>query len=193
MKHELPKLSYAYDALEPAIDARTMEIHHIKHHQAYIDKLNGVLEKYPVIADRPVPDLLMNLASLPIEEADKKVIQNHGGGHVNHSFFWDIMGPAKEIDGKLTGEIKEIFGSVEEFKKLFTAAAVGQFGSGWAWLARDPAGKLMVYSLPNQDSPYLKGHTPLIGLDVWEHAYYLKYFWNRPEYVKNWWNVLKLL
>lgn len=193
MKHELPKLAYAYDALEPHIDAQTMEIHHIKHHQAYIDKLNGVLEKYPDLQNVPVDDLLRNLPALQMDEADKVVIKNHGGGHANHSLFWQIMGPKKEVDAKLVDDISKEFGSVDEFKKKFTQAALGHFGSGWAWLACDENTKLQVYSLPNQDSPHLKGHKPLIGLDVWEHAYYLKYQNRRAEYIEAWWNVLKLV
>ena len=193
MKYELPKLPYAYDALEPYIDAKTMEIHYAKHHQAYIDKLNAVLEKYPALQDTPVDDLLRNLPAVQMEEADKVIVRNHGGGHANHSLFWSIMGPTKEVDKSLVGKLESEFGGVEEFKKKFTATALGQFGSGWAWLACDENNKLQVYSLPNQDSPHLKGHKPLIGLDVWEHAYYLKYQNRRAEYVENWFNVLKLI
>lgn len=205
MKYELPKLNYAYDALEPYIDARTMEIHHTRHHQGYIDKLNAVLEKYPEFADKKLENLLRELSSLPVEEADRTAIKNHGGGHLNHALFWQIMGPQKEADEKLAEEIKKTFGSVEEFKKVFTQTAASHFGSGWAWLARpsfeqnlggrarDESEGLKVYSLPNQDSPYLKNHTPILGLDVWEHAYYLKYQNRRAEYIENWWSVLKLL
>lgn len=193
MKYELPKLNYAYDALEPHIDAQTMEIHYSKHHQAYINNLNAVLEANPAIAERPVEDLLKNLESLGLGEADKNKLKNNGGGYLNHSFFWEIMDPARTKDDALITEITSTFGSVDEFKKQFTAAATGQFGSGWAWLARDGAGKLVVYSTPNQDSPLLKNHMPILGLDVWEHAYYLKYQNRRPEYVENWWKVIKLL
>lgn len=203
MKHELPQLAYAYDALEPYIDAQTMEIHHTKHHQGYIDKLNTVLEKYPDLQEMTVEDLLKNLNSLAVEENDRIAIRNHGGGHANHSFFWQIMGPVtpqthggktkKEIDEKLFSDIKSEFGSIEEFKKQFTQAALNRFGSGWAWLVRDGNGKLTVMSTANQDSPLTLGHQPLIGLDVWEHAYYLKYQNRRSEYIENWWNVLKLL
>ena len=193
MAHTLPKLPYGYDALEPHIDARTMEIHHTKHHQAYIDNLNKVLEKHPEISDRPLPDLLKNLDTLGLDEKDKTMLRNHGGGHLNHEFFWSIMGPSKQNDQKLTDEIRKAFDSVDGFKAQFTQAAQTRFGSGWAWLARDKNQKLLVYSTANQDSPYLQGHTPLIGLDVWEHAYYLKYQNRRPEYITNWWNVLKLL
>ena len=198
MKHELPKLSYSYDTLEPYIDAETMEIHHSKHHQAYVDKLNGVLEKYPDLADKKLEDLIANLHDLPMPEEDKKILKNNGGGHLNHSLFWQIMGPQKEIDESLVEEIKKTFGSVEEFKKLFSDAAAKQFGSGWALLVRDEGGELKIYSLPNQDSPlthppHLNSHTPIFCLDVWEHAYYLKYQNRRNEYIENWWNVLKLL
>ncbi len=191
--YTLPKLSYGYDALEPYIDKATMEIHHTKHHQAYIDKLNTALEKYPDLINKPLSDLLRELTSLPIDEADKIAIRNNGGGHANHSLFWEIMSPTKSVDEKLTKEIIETFGSVDEFKEKFTQSAVTRFGSGWAWLVRNDTGKLEIYSTANQDSPYLQGHTPIIGLDVWEHAYYLKYQNRRPEYISNWWQVLKLL
>lgn len=193
MIYQLPKLNYSYDALEPYIDAKTMEIHHTKHHQAYIDNLNKVLEKYPNVANQKLEELIRNSNMLEMDEKDKKMLRNHGGGHLNHSLFWQIMGPKKETDDKTEEEIKTTFRSVEEFKKLFTQEATCQFGSGWAWLVRNQEGKLQIYSLPNQDSPYLSGHTPIIGLDVWEHAYYLKYQNRRAEYIENWWNVLKLL
>ena len=198
MKYELPKLSYSYDALEPYIDAKTMEIHHSKHHLAYVDKLNSILEKYQDLADNKLEDLIANLHDLPMTEEDKKLLKNNGGGHLNHSLFWQIMGPKKEIDQVLVEEIKKTFSSVEEFKKIFSDAAAKHFGSGWAWLVRDENGKLKVYSLPNQDSPlthppHLSGHAPIFCLDVWEHAYYLKYQNRRAEYTENWWNVLRLL
>ena len=193
MKYALPTLPYAYNALEPFIDAQTMEIHHTKHHQAYITNLNTVLDKYPQIADEKLEALMGKIDTLTMDEKDRKMLRNHGGGHLNHSFFWQIMGPKKEVDEILVGNIKKEFGSVEEFKKLFTEVATKHFGSGWAWLVKDEKGKLAVYSLPNQDSPYLKDHTPVIGLDVWEHAYYLKYQNRRPEYIENWWNVLMIV
>ncbi len=193
MKFELPKLSYSYDALEPYIDAHTMEIHHTKHHQAYIDKLNAVLEKYPELQNKTADDLMRELNMLKINEADRAAIRNHGGGHANHSFFWQIMGPKKEMDEKLAEEIKAEFGSTDEFKKKFSEAALNRFGSGWAWLVRDETGKLEIMSTANQDSPLSLGHEPVIGLDVWEHAYYLKYQNRRLEYIENWWHVLKLL
>ena len=193
MKYELPKLEYGYDALEPYIDVKTMEIHHSKHHQFYIDKLNATLEKYPDLADKKLEDLIKDLPNSTIDEADKKAIHNNGGGHLNHSFFWAIMGPQKKVDEALYGEIKATFGSPEEFKKIFSNTAATHFGSGWAWLARDEQNKLQIYSLPNHDFPYLKGHQPIIVLDLWEHAYYLKYQNRRAEYIENWWHVLKLL
>ncbi len=193
MKYELPKLPYAYNALEPYIDAKTMEIHHTKHHQAYIDKLNGVLEKHPDLQELTLEELLRRLDSLKIEEADRVMIKNHGGGHMNHSFFWTIMGPQKQVDEALVADINATFGSMDEFKKTFTDAATKVFGSGWAWLVRDTEGLLQVYSTPNQDSPLMKNHVPIIGLDVWEHAYYLKYMNKRPDYITAWWSVLKLI
>lgn len=193
MKFELPKLEYAYDALEPYIDAKTMEIHHTKHHQAYLDKFNAVLEKNPQLKFASAEELLINLNKLEVSEDDKKVLRNHGGGFVNHDFFWKLMGPEKEIDTSLVEEIGKTFGSVEDFKTKFSAAAVGQFGSGWSWLVRDENKMLKIYSLPNQDSPLTLGHQPIIGLDVWEHAYYLKYQNKRAEYIENWWNVLKVI
>ena len=193
MKYELPKLNYAYDALEPHIDALTMETHYRKHHQAYTDKMNGVLEKYPAIAGQPLEELMRDLGSLTMDPADKKIFQNHGGGYLNHKLFWEIMGPKKEEDTALIKDIDAAFGSVDAFKEQFSTMATNHFGSGWAWLARDASSKLMMYATPNQDSPYLQGHTPVIGLDVWEHAYYLKYQNRRAEYIQNWWQVLKLL
>ena len=192
-KYSLPQLPYGYDALEPYIDAKTMEIHHTKHHQGYVDKLNAALEKYPELQERPLEDLLKNLSNLKVEEKDRTAIRDHGGGHINHSLFWQIMGPAKERNETLVASLTDEFGSLEEFKKLFSEVATNHFGSGWAWLVRNEGGKLQLYSLPNQDSPYLKNHTPIIGLDVWEHAYYLKYQNRRAEYIENWWNVLKLI
>ncbi len=193
MKHTLPPLPYAYNALEPHIDSRTMEIHHTKHHQTYVDKLNAALDRHPELAERPLDDLMKNLATLSIPAADKKAIRNHGGGHLNHSLFWTIMGPRKEIDQALVTDIEKSFGSISEFKRQFTDKAAAHFGSGWAWLVRDEKGKFKLYSLPNQDSPVLKSHAPVIGLDVWEHAYYLKYQNRRPEYIEAWWHALKLL
>jgi len=191
--HTLPKLPYPYDALEPYIDAKTMEIHYTKHHQGYVDKLNAVLEKYPELQNKNLADLLKELDTLKILPADKITIRNNGGGHINHSLFWQIMAPVKQVDEKLKKEIEQTFSSIEAFKEEFSKVALAHFGSGFAWLVRTPESKLKVYSLPNQDSPYLVGDTPIICLDVWEHAYYLKYQNRRAEYIENWWHVLKLL
>lgn len=192
MKYDLPALGYAYNALEPYIDAITMEIHYTKHHQAYADKMNAVLEKYPSLTEEP--GVLMGmLDSLGMEEADKKTFKNNGGGYINHNFFWQVMNPANQKDETLVKEIESTFGSMEEFKNKFNDAAKTQFGSGWAWLVRSSSGKLEVYNTPNQDSPLLKGDQPILCLDVWEHAYYLKYQNKRPDYVDAWWNVVKLV
>lgn len=192
MKFELPQLPYEYNALEPYLDEETMHLHHDKHHQTYLDKLNEVLAKYPDLSGS-AEDLLKNLKTLPVEEGDRKKIQNMGGGFVNHNFFWSVMGPEKQIDEALVADITAVFGSVEEFKKTFGDAAKAHFGSGWAWLVRDESSALKVYTLPNQDSPLTLGHTPLLTLDVWEHAYYLKYRNKRPDFVDAWWNVVRLI
>lgn len=193
MKYTLPKLSYEYNALEPHIDARTMEIHHTKHHQTYVDNLNTVTEKHAVLQNGELKDLMMKLDSLDIPDADKTMFKNHGGGHLNHSFFWEIMGPKKEINEELVEKIKNQFGSVDTFKEEFNTAATKRFGSGWAWLVETADKQLKVYSTANQDSPYLTDDTPLLGIDVWEHSYYLNYQNKRPDYIKAWWNVVKVI
>ncbi len=192
MKYELPKLSYPYDGLEPYFDAQTMEIHHSKHHQAYTDKMNGILEKYPDLSESP-EELMKKLDSLSMEEADRQAFKNNGGGYINHNLFWKSIDPNNQADESLVEEIKSTFGSIEAFKEKFNQAATSQFGSGWAWLVKNKEGQLEVYSTSNQDSPLLKGHEPIFCLDVWEHAYYLKYQNKRPEYITNWWKVLKLI
>ena len=189
-KHVLPQLPYSYDSLESYIDARTMEIHHTKHHQAYVDKLNTALEKHPALFEKKVEELLKDINSVP--EDIRNAVRNHGGGHANHSLFWEWMTPHakdKEMNGKIIDEIKKAFGSVEAFKEKFNETALSRFGSGWAWLALSK-GKLEVYSTVNQDSPLMEGNIPLLGLDVWEHAYYLKWTSNRKGYAENWWNVV---
>ncbi len=193
MKHELYKLPYDFNALEPHIDAQTMEIHYTKHHQTYLDNFLKVIEKYPDLQEKSVEKILQSLSSLSIEESDRTVLRNHGGGFANHNLYWSIMGPAKSVDEKLHSEIESTFGSLDTFKEQFSTLATKHFGSGWAWLVRDDVGKLSMYSLPNQDSPYMNGHTPIIGIDVWEHAYYLKYQNKRPDYIKAWWEVVTLL
>lgn len=185
----LPKLPYAYDALEPYIDAKTMTIHHTKHHQAYIDRFVGAMKMNPDLASKPLEELLANLSAVP--ESVRAIVQNHGGGHLNHSFFWKIMGPGKggEPKGKLGDMIKSKFNSFANFKEAFTTAAMGRFGSGWAWLVLGKDG-LEVISTANQDSPISLGKKPIIGIDVWEHAYYLHYQNRRVEYVNAWWNIV---
>lgn len=192
MKHELPKLNYSYDALEPYIDAATMEAHYAKHHQTYADKMNAVLEKYPAFTESP-EELLKMLSNLPFNDADRIAFKNNGGGYVNHKLFWDIMDPANQPDEDLAQEIAAAFGSIEEFKAKLSETAKNHFGSGWAWLVRNGQGKLEIYSTPNQDSPLSKGDQPILCLDVWEHAYYLKYQNRRPEYIANWWQVVKMI
>jgi len=188
--HELPKLPYAFDALEPHLDARTMEIHHDKHHQAYVDNLNKALASTPELAKLSVEDLLRGFASVP--EAIKGAARNHGGGHANHSLFWEIMGPGAggAPTGKLATAIDAAFGSLTALQEKVNAAATGQFGSGWGWLVVAD-GKLEVIARPNQDSPLAEGKTPILGVDVWEHAYYLKYQNRRADYLKAWWNVVR--
>lgn len=194
MLHELPKLPYSYDALEPYIDAKTMELHHTKHHQAYIDKLNAALEKHPELEGKSLEELLMGWNDLTIDEADKTAIRNHGGGHFNHSLFWKLLDPSNTKDEILVREIESTFGSVDDFKKQFTDSATKLFGSGWTWLVRNnTSSKLEIKNLPMQDAPIMVGLQPLIGLDVWEHAYYLKYQNRRPEYIENFWKALKLI
>ncbi|TDI69051.1 MAG: superoxide dismutase [Bacteroidetes bacterium] len=190
MSHTLPDLPYAYDALEPHIDARTMEIHHGKHHQGYVNNLNAALEDQGDLAERNVEKLLREINSVP--EAIKTAVKNNGGGHSNHSLFWRIMSPngGGSPSGNLAGAIDEAFGSLEDFKSSFSTAAGTRFGSGWAWLVRTASGDLQVYSTANQDSPFMQGDTPLVGLDVWEHAYYLNYQNRRPDYVSAFWNLV---
>jgi len=189
MPHQLPPLPYAYDALEPHIDARTMEIHHTKHHQAYIDKANTALEGHVELASKSIEDLLTGIGSVP--ENIRQALTNNGGGHANHSLFWRIMGPGKggEPGGELGEAIKSTFGSFDKFKEIFSNNGATRFGSGWSWLVVSE-GKLEAYSMANQDSPRMRKHTPILGLDVWEHAYYLKYQNRRPEYIAAWWNVV---
>lgn len=187
--HSLPQLSFSFDALEPHIDATTMEIHYTKHHQAYVDKLNAALSGKDELAALSVEDLLKDLAKVPQET--KTAIQNHGGGHANHTLFWDIITPggANLPTGELATAIEASFTSVDGLKEALNQAAVNRFGSGWAWLVVDN-GELQVYSTANQDSPLTLGHTPILGLDVWEHAYYLKYQNRRADYATAWWNVV---
>ena len=189
MAFELPKLAYAYDALEPHIDARTMEIHHTKHHNTYVTTLNGAIDKTPELAGKSLEDLLSDLSAVP--ESVRTVVRNHGGGTYNHNLFWEIMGPnaGGAPSGDLAKAIDATFGSFDAFKEEFTKSATTRFGSGWAWLVKKGDG-LAIISTANQDSPLSEGFTPILGLDVWEHAYYLNYQNRRPDYISAWWNVV---
>jgi superoxide dismutase, Fe-Mn family len=189
MAHTLPALPYPTDALEPHIDKMTMEIHHGKHHNAYVTNLNAAIEKAPELASKSLEDLVKGINSVP--EAVRTAVRNNGGGHLNHSMFWQIMAP--KAGGPPTGAIADAinssFGSFDKFKEQLKAAAVGRFGSGWAWVV-DQGGKLVIESTPNQDNPMMDGKKPVFGIDVWEHAYYLKYQNRRPDYIDAWWNVV---
>jgi len=189
MAFTLPNLPYGFDALEPHIDAQTMQIHHGKHHQAYVNNLNAAIEKAPELANKSLDDLMRGINGVP--ESVRTAVRNNGGGHWNHSLFWQIMGPGKggEPTGKLADAIKSAFGDFAKFKEQFAAAGAGRFGSGWAWLVND-GGKLSITSTPNQDNPLMDGKNAILGLDVWEHAYYLKYQNKRPDYITAWWNVV---
>jgi Fe-Mn family superoxide dismutase len=190
MAYELPSLSYPFNALEPHIDAKTMEIHHDKHHQAYITNANKALEGHPDLAAKPVDELLADLNKVP--EAIRTALRNNAGGHSNHTFFWKIIGPnaGGAPKGKLAEAINSTFGGLDKFKEELEKAAISRFGSGWAWLVVNKEGKLQVTSTANQDSPISEGLKPVIGVDVWEHAYYLLYQNRRPDYLKAWWNVV---
>jgi Fe-Mn family superoxide dismutase len=190
MAYELPPLPYPFNALEPHIDAKTMEIHHDKHHQAYITNANNALKDHPDLAAKPVDELIANLSQVP--ESIRTVVRNNAGGHSNHSFFWKIMAPnaGGAPKGKLAEAITATFGSVDAFKEKLQAAGASRFGSGWAWLVVNKEGKLEITSTPNQDSPIMEGLKPVIGIDVWEHSYYLLYQNKRPDYLKAWWNVV---
>ncbi|MCP1599054.1 Fe-Mn family superoxide dismutase [Aeromonas caviae] len=190
MSHTLPALPYAYDALEPHIDAKTMEIHHSRHHQTYVTNLNAALADLPELAALPLEALLARIDSLPAQV--QGAVRNHGGGHANHSLFWQVMSPqgGGEPDGELAAAMERDLGGLEAFKQAFTQAALSRFGSGWAWLVVDRSGKLQVVSSANQDSPLQDGLVPILGLDVWEHAYYLKYQNKRPDYIAAFYNVI---
>ena len=189
MAFKLPELPYSYDALEPYIDAKTMEIHHSKHHAAYVNNLNNALSKYPELEKYSLEEILRNLESIP--DDIRIIVRNNGGGHFNHSLFWEIMKKdGGEPEGELLKAIERDFGSFSSFKEKFASTAKNHFGSGWAWLSLSRFGKLYVFSTPNQDNPFMSGLIPILGLDVWEHAYYLKYQNRRAEYVDNFFNVI---
>jgi len=189
MAYELPPLPYAFDALEPSIDAQTMELHHDKHHATYVQKLNDAV-KGTELEQRSAEDLIKNLGQLPQDK--QTAIRNNGGGHVNHTFFWDLLTPggSSAPTGALASAIDQTFGGLDALKEQVNAAGAGQFGSGWAWLVVDGSGNLSVVGTPNQDSPLTNGQTPIVGVDVWEHSYYLKYQNRRPEYLNAFWNVV---
>ena len=184
----LPKLQYSYDALEPFIDAKTMEIHYTKHHQAYIDKLNKALEKYPKLQKNSAEDLIKNLPVVP--EDIRAAVRNHGGGHVNHSFFWQILKKDVEPKGEILKAINKKFKGIDKFKEMFKDAATGLFGSGWVWLALNSKGELEIVKTQNQDNPISQGKTPILGVDMWEHSFYLKYQNRKNEYVDAFWHVV---
>jgi len=190
MTHQLEKLPYAFDALEPYLDAKTMEIHHDKHHAGYVTNLNNALKDQPKWADLAVIELVRKIDQVP--ETIRTAVRNNGGGHANHTFFWEIMGPrcGGEPKGPVAEVIKKTFGEFKAFKEKFNMTATTRFGSGWAWLALTTSKTLEIYSTPNQDNPWMEGKTPILGLDVWEHAYYLKYQNRRPEYIEAWWNTV---
>jgi len=190
MSYQLKDLPYSYDALEPYIDSKTMEIHHDKHHNGYVTKLNAALEQASSIKEKPLESLLADPSSIPSEV--RTAVINNGGGHYNHDLFWQTITPGgpKTPQGALKGAIDDVFGGYDAFKEQFSAAAATRFGSGWAWLSKNAQGKLIVHSTANQDTPLAEGFTPIIGLDVWEHAYYLKYQNLRPKYIEAFWNVL---
>jgi superoxide dismutase, Fe-Mn family len=190
MAYEVPPLPYAYNALEPYIDEETMHLHHDKHHQAYVTNLNAAIDKHPELGNQSPEDLIRNLNSIP--DDIRTAVRNNGGGHVNHTMFWQIMRPGGggEPTGPIADAINQAFGSFEQLKQQFNDAGVKRFGSGWAWVCRDPDGSLHIESTANQDNPLTDGHAPIFGNDVWEHAYYLKYQNRRPEYLNAWWNVV---
>lgn len=190
MAFELPPLPYDYSALEPHIDTQTMQIHHDKHHGTYVTNLNTALANYPDLHNQTIVDILRNINNVP--EAVRTAVRNNGGGHANHSMFWEIMGPngGGEPTGAVADAINKAFGDFNSFKQQINDAGVKRFGSGWAWLVQDANGKLQVISTANQDSPFMDGLTPILGVDVWEHAYYLKYQNRRPDYIDAWWNVV---
>lgn len=187
---QLPALKFAFDALEPVIDARTMEIHHDKHHAAYVTNLNKALESAPELYKKPIEEILRDINKVP--ESIRTAVRNNGGGHANHTLFWEILNPggARQPSGALKAELEKTFSSFDGFMEKFSSVATSRFGSGWAWLVVDGNKQLQVYSTANQDSPLMDGHTPILGLDVWEHAYYLTYQNRRPDYIKAFWSVV---
>lgn len=193
MKFTLPKLNYSFDALEPFIDAQTVETHYTKHHQTYLDNFQAVVDKYPELEKMTAEEILSNLENLKVDDIDWIKLKNMGGGFVNHNLYWSNLDPNNKKDDDLVEKIIRDFDSVEKFKEQFTQLATSLFGSGWVWLVEEPNGKLNIYQLANQDSPLTLGHKPILTLDIWEHAYYLKYKNKRADYVNAWWNLIKLI
>lgn len=188
MMHALPTLPYSYEALEPFFDAQTMELHHTKHHNTYVTKLNEALEKHPDLQNKTVEELLTGIEAIP--EDIRTAVKNHGGGHHNHSLFWTSLSPEKGQPSAALASVMQSVGGMDGFKAAFSTSAAGLFGSGWTWLVADMNKKLSIITTPNQDSPLMQGMRPLLGLDIWEHAYYLKYQNRRPEYIEAWWNIV---
>lgn len=193
MKYTLPALGFEFKALEPVIDARTVEIHYTKHHATYLENFTKITGKYPALDTKNVEEILRDIKSLEVADEDRRKLRNFGGGFHNHNIYWNIMGPAKQIDGNLANKITAQYGSIENMKKEFNTIANSHFGSGWVWLVEKPDHRLVIYTLPNQDSPLTLGDTPIIANDLWEHAYYLKYQNRRAEYIEKWWDVVKIV
>ncbi len=193
MKFELPQLNYDFQALEPYLDAQTVETHYSKHHQTYLNNFQAVVDKYPELAEMTAEQILTDLEKIKVDDVDWLKLKNMGGGYVNHNIYWSNLDPNNKKDEKLTEKINRDFGSVEKFKEKFTNLSTSLFGSGWVWLVEEPAGNLDIYQLPNQDSPLTLGHQPILALDVWEHAYYLKYQNRRAEYIDAWWKMVKII
>jgi len=193
MKFSMPSLNFSYDALEPHIDAQTVDIHYTKHHQAYMDNFQALVDKYPELENMTAEEILTNLEKLNLEDTDWIKLKNMGGGYVNHNIYWTNLNPNNTKDEILIEKIQRDFDSVEKFKEQFNNLATTLFGSGWVWLVEEPNGKLNIYQLPNQDSPLTLGHKPILALDIWEHSYYLKYKNKRVDYINAWWNLIKLI
>ena len=193
MKFTLPKLNYSFDALEPFIDAQTVETHYTKHHQTYLDNFQTIVDKYPELEKMTAEEILSNLENLKVDDIDWIKLKNMGGGFVNHNLYWSNLDPNNKKDNDLIEKINRDFGSIEKFKEQFTQLATSLFGSGWVWLVEEPNGKLNIYQLANQDSPLALGHKPILALDIWEHAYYLKYKNKRADYINAWWNLIKII
>lgn len=191
--YSLPPLNFKFNELEPYLDAKTVEIHYTKHHQSYVDNVNALLQTYPMANNHSLEDLLRNPETIQMQDKDKIKFINNAGGYLNHNLYWKLLGANKQIDKSLVREINRVFGSLEQFKKIFSETASGQFASGWCWLVNDELNRLKIYNLPNHATPIQQGHVPILVLDLWEHSYYLKYQNKRNEYINNWWHILTLI